>query len=323
VDISDLGEFGFIDRVRSWVGPGSAPVGIGDDAAVVNLRPSASLVATADALVEDVHFRWSWSSPADVGWKSVVVNVSDLAAMGAEPRWMLVTLGAPPDTSEERLKALYGGVDEACREYGCELVGGDTVRTPTVVIAVTALGEIHGEPLRRSGAEPGDVLAVTGPLGKAAAGLNLLMSGDPTKGPPSDALRCIDAHRRPAARVAEGGALQRAAAHAAMDVSDGLASDVRRLAEASGVGIEIESVPVAPEAQRIADARGWDARAMALGGGEDMELLAALPTEQVDVAGCELIPIGRVVEEGLWLLRDGERIPLPDAGFDHFRSAAP
>jgi thiamine-monophosphate kinase len=318
VDISELGEFGFLERVRSWLEPTSATVGIGDDAAVTPLSAGSSVVAAADAMVEDVHFRWNWSSPADVGWKAVTVNVSDIAAMGAMPRWILVTLGVPPDTAEKRLRGLYEGMDEACRAYGCELVGGDTVRTPTTVIAVTALGEIEGDPLRRSGAKAGDVLAVTGPLGRAACGLNLLMSGDPTKGPPGDALACIDAHRRPLARVHEGRALLRSGVHAAIDLSDGLASDVRRLAEASGVGAELQTVPIAPEAKRVADARGWDAEAMALAGGEDMELLVAMSTE-LDIVDCELTPVGRVVDEGLWVVRDGDRVPLPDLGHDHFR----
>jgi thiamine-monophosphate kinase len=319
MDMSELGEFGFLERMRTWISGSSALVAIGDDAAVFPAPRGGSVVAAADAMVEDVHFRWAWSSPADVGWKAVTVNVSDIAAMGAEPRWILVTLGVPPDTPEDRLRGLYEGMDEACRAYGCELVGGDTVCTPTVVISVTVLGEIDGDPLLRSGAKAGDVLAVTGALGRAAAGLNLLMSGDPSKGPPKDALACVDAHRRPRARVAEGQALQRAGAHAAMDLSDGLASDLRRLSSASGVGVEVDAIPVAAEAQRVADARGWDADVMALSGGEDFELLVALPENQLATVGIDLIPIGRVVEDGVWLVRDGERMALPVAGFDHFK----
>ncbi len=311
MDISELGEFGFIDRVRSWLGPSSATVGMGDDAAV--LETGASMVATADAMVEDVHFSWRWSSPADVGWKVVTVNVSDIAAMGARPRWILVTLGVPGDTAEHVLRALYEGMAEACRAYDCELVGGDTVRTPTTVVSVTALGELDGTPMLRSAAKAGDVLAVTGPLGNAAAGLNLLMADDAGNGP--DVPACIDAHRRPVARVAEALALRRAGVLTAIDLSDGLASDVRRLAESSGVGVELYTVPVAPEAKRVADARGWDAEAMTLVGGEDFELLVAASPELVH----DLIPIGRVVSDGLWLVRDRNRVPLPDSGFDHFR----
>lgn len=321
MDLRDLGEFGFLDRVRDWLPEGTVPVGVGDDAAVARLRDGSSLVATTDALVEGVHFRWDWSSPADVGYKAVAVNVSDLAAMGAEPKWLLLALCAPPSTPTERLQGLYEGIAEACAEYGAELIGGDTVGADEVVLAVTALGEIEGDPLKRSGAKVGDVLAVTGSLGRAAAGVNLLLSQNPKKVSPEDALACMDAHRRPVANVAEGRALRKAGVHAAIDLSDGLASDVRRLADASGVGIELEvgRLPVAPEARRIAEARGWDLERMVLGGGEDLELLVALPSGQTPI-GVDLIEIGRVVDEGLWLVRDGERTHLPAEGWDHFTS---
>jgi thiamine-monophosphate kinase len=269
-------------------------------------------------LVEGVHFRWTWSSPADVGYKSVAVNVSDLAAMGAEPRWLLLSLVAPVATREEILRGIFEGVGDACREYGTELVGGDTVRGDQLVLAVTALGELEGDPLRRTGAKIGDVLAVTGPLGRSAAGMNLLLSQDPSKAPPDDALACIDAHRRPRARVAEGIALRRSGAHGAIDLSDGLASDVRRLAEASAVGVEIDTVPVAAEARRVADAHGWDAERMALAGGEDFELLVAVP-DGLETE-LDLVRIGRVVPGGVWLTAGGGRTELPTSGWDHFRA---
>jgi thiamine-monophosphate kinase len=319
VNISDLGEFGFLERVRSWVARGDAEVGIGDDGAVARLGDGASIVAAADALVEGVHFRWDWSSPADIGFKAVVVNLSDLAAMGAEPRWLLLSLAVPADTDAERLRGIYEGIGQACEEYRTELVGGDTVRSDQVVLAVTALGELDGEPLRRSGAKVGDVLAVTGPLGKAAAGMNLLLSQDASRAPVDDALACIESHRRPVARIAAGRALRVAGAHAGIDLSDGLASDVRRLAEASCVGIEIDRVPVAPQALRVAESHGWDAVQMALVGGEDFELLVALPDAMRHDVDVELIPIGRIVDDGIWLVADGKREALPVAGNDHFR----
>jgi thiamine-monophosphate kinase len=317
VTLSDDGEFGFLDKVRGWIGPPTAGTGIGDDAAVTRLREGTSLVSTTDALVEGNHFRLDWSSPADVGHKAVAVNVSDLAAMGAEPRWLLLALCAPGSTSSELLRELYEGFASACSEYGAELVGGDTVRADRLVLAVTALGEVEGDPLRRSGAKVGDVLAVTGPLGRAGTGVNLLLSQDAKDVSPEDAIACMDAHRRPTARVKEGLVLRRAGVHAAIDVSDGLASDVRRLAEASGVGIEVHTIPIAEEVRRITDARGWDAERIVLGGGEDFELLVAAPAEQIK--SLDLIAVGRVVEDGLWLVRDGKREPLPSEGWDHFR----
>ena len=322
MELRDLGEFGFLDEVRRWLPPGRAGVGIGDDAAVVRLSDGASLVATTDALVEGVHFRWDWSTPADVGHKAVAVNVSDVAAMGAEPRWLLVSLCAPPETSTDLLRELYEGFAQACAAVGAELVGGDTVGADQIVLAVTALGEVAGDPLLRSGAEVGDVLAVTGPLGRAAAGVNLLLSQDPKNVSPEDGLACMDAHRRPVPRVKEGPLLRAAGVHAAIDVSDGLASDARRLAESSGVGVELDAdrLPVAPEARRIADARGWDAERMVLGGGEDLELLVAVAPGDLGDLPVELIEVGRVVDEGVWLVRGSDRSPLDTEGWDHFRS---
>lgn len=322
VDLAGMGEFGFIDRIAGRVPADADALGIGDDAAVVEMSAGSRLVATVDTLVSDVHFRWEWSSPADVGWKSVVVNVSDLAAMGARPRWLLVALAAPGDTSTDVLDGLYTGMTEAADAYGAAVVGGDTVRAPVVVISVTALGEVDRPPLTRSGARPGDVLAVTGPLGRAAAGLNLLMSQKTEGLTPEDAIACMGAHRRPRARVDAGLALVRwGRVHAAMDVSDGLLSDVRRIADASGVGVELDrdAVPVAPEAARVAGVRGWDAFAMAAGGGEDFELLVALDPQDVDASPVPLHVVGRVTDGGLALRTPDGTEPLPEGGFEHFR----
>ncbi len=318
MDISELGEFGFIDRMRSWVTEGNADVGIGDDAAIVRTKSGASIAVATDALVEGVHFRLDWSSPADIGFKAVSVNVSDIAAMGACPKWIVLALCAPADTHEDVLRGLYEGIDEACAAYGTELVGGDTVRSTELTLAVTAIGEVDGEPVRRAGAEVGDVLAVTGSLGRAAVGVNLLLSQDAKNASPEDAIACMAAHRRPRARVDAGAQLQAIGAHAAIDLSDGLGSDARRLSEASRIGLEIDfgRVPVAPEAQRIAASCGWDLERLVLSGGEDFELLVTLPHERLETT--DWIEIGKVVDDGLWLVRDGQSVPLPDDGYDHF-----
>lgn len=322
MDLSELGEFGLIDRIRGWVPRGSASLGIGDDAAVLPLGELVSIVATTDALVADVHFRLGWSSPADAGFKAVSANVSDVAAMGADPRWILVALIAPKDTSADVLEGIYEGLIEGCGRYGCELVGGDTTTGPALTLAVTALGILDGDGLTRSGARPGDVLAVTGPLGLAACGLSLLYSKDPAGLSPEDADACLAAHRRPVAKADEGASMRRAGVvSACLDLSDGLLSDVRRLTEASGVGVEVdvEAVPVAPEVRRVCEVRGWDAERMALAGGEDFELLVTVPPDRLEEAGARLRPVGRVVDDGLWLMRAGEREPLPEGGWDHFR----
>jgi thiamine-monophosphate kinase len=323
VKLSDLGEFGLIDKLRSLLPPNrpdaGVAVGIGDDAAVVHVSDGTSLALTTDALVEGVHFRLDWSTASDVGFKAVSVNVSDLAAMGAEPRFMLVSLCCPSDLATDIVEGIYGGMIEACALYSTEIIGGDTVRAEQLVITITALGEITGDPMRRSAARPGDVLAVTGPLGRSAAGLNLLISNDSSAVVPEHGLACIDAHRRPVARVDEGLRLKEAGVLAALDISDGLASDAERLAEASGVGVEIDEklVPVAVEARSVGDDRGWDVTQMVLGGGEDLELLVAASPALVEQLG--LLPVGTVVHEGLWLVSDGERLPLGPLGYDHFR----
>lgn len=318
MDLRELGEFGLIDRIGATARTSGDVLGIGDDAAVLP-GPQGRLVATTDVLVEDVHFRWDWSAPADVGWKAVAVNVSDIGAMAGLPSWLLVGLAAPDDVAVSRLEGVYAGIVEACDAFGCELVGGDTTRAEQVVIAVTALGSLDGAALTRSGARPGDVLAVTGPLGRAACGVNLLLSQDPQGVDADDAIACMDAHRRPRPPVRAGGLLRDAGATAALDLSDGLLSDVRRLAAASGVGVEVDvdAVPIAAEVVRIAEARGWEAFRMAAGGGEDFELLCAIP-EGVSPDGVDLHPVGRVVDDGLWLVRDGRREPLPEGGWDHF-----
>jgi thiamine-monophosphate kinase len=302
MDLGDLGELGFIERLRGRLPSGRAVVGPGDDAAVVPVTSGASLTVTTDALVEGVHFRWDWSSPSDVGWKALAVNVSDLAAMGAEPRWAVLALAAPPQTRVDVLDGVYEGLAQACATYGVELVGGDTVRAPLVVVTLTAIGELDGPAMTRNGARPGDVLAVTGPLGASAAGYQSLVDGR------TEPRSCIEAHRRPKARVREGVALRRSGVvHAAIDISDGLSSDLHRLAEASGVGALIEPgrIPLAP---------GVSDPALALWG-EDHELLVALPEDALEAAGSPLHAIGRVVEEGVWL---GEGVPLGGGPWRHF-----
>jgi thiamine-monophosphate kinase len=318
MDLKTMGEFGFLRRVRDWLGDAGSPELVEDAAALET--GDGRIAVTTDALVEDVHFRFTLSSAADVGWKAVACSLSDLAALGARPRWLFVTLGAPGTTDEVVLRGLYEGIADACRAHGAIVAGGDTVRSAKLAVTIAAVGDLDGDPMRRSAARAGDILAVTGPLGRSGCGLNLLLSGDPSKGAPDDALACIAAHRRPEPRVREGLALRRAGVRCAMDLSDGLASDVHRLTDASGVGAEVDAaaLPVAPEVARIGGARGWDAEAMALAGGEDYELLVALPPQDVDRVGVPLIVIGRVIGEGTWLVRDGGREPLLATGWDHF-----
>ena len=307
-----------IRRVLSGVGP-EVRVGVGDDAAV--LAPSSGeLVITTDTLVEDVHFVRGPAGARDLGYKAIVVNVSDIAAMGASPRAGVCALTLPPDVEAAWVMELFGGMREACDEYALWLVGGDLSRGRDASIAVTVTGEVApGRAVLRSGARVGDRVIVTGELGGSAAGLRLT---NLRTMPSAVQLALVRRHLRPTARVGEGSVLARHGVTAMMDISDGLALDLSRLARASGVGasVSIDDVPVA-EGATLDDA---------LGGGEDYELLATIPDEgAVEAArielkegfGLALTEIGRIVEEkGLTeVLGDGTERPLEPAGWDHFR----
>lgn len=249
-----------IERIRSLL-PGAPPgeTWIGDDAAVV-AAPAGSLLLAADLVVAGVHVDLDLVGIDDMGWKAMSVNVSDIAAMGGRPRHALVSVAGPASTD---LDALFAGLAEAARNYGCQVVGGDLANFGGLVVSVAVTGTSEGGPaVLRSGARPGDSLFVTGALGASAAGLELLRSG---RGGASSEL--ASAYRRPKARVEEGLAARAGGVTAMIDVSDGLGIDLDRLAVASGVGLVLAEVPVAKGA--TAD--------QALGGGEDYELVFSAP----------------------------------------------
>ena len=219
---------------------GAAPAGevwIGDDAAVVAV-PLGALVLATDAVVDGVHADLTLTSVADFGWKSLTVAVSDIGAMGATPLHALVTICAPRGTD---LEALTDGLAQASAAWCCPVVGGDLSTSDQLVVSVAVTGVLEGQlpPVTRAGAGPGDVLMVTGPLGSSAAGLRLLRAGE-RSGP------LVEAHRRPLARLEEGRVARRSGAKALIDVSDGLALDLHRLCDASGVGFVLDAVPIAP-----------------------------------------------------------------------------
>jgi len=331
--LEDLGEFGLIDRIRRRLAAEQAPdvlVGPGDDAAAV-LGPEGgqALLLTCDAMVEDVHFRRRWMSPGEVGWKVMVRNLSDIAAMGGEPGHAVVTCGFPPGTDVEFVDALVDGLDEAARTYGARIVGGDIVRCAALFVSVALTGHADEDKLlRRSGCQPGDALMVTGELGASAAGLLALEAGKQEHFP-----EAVRAHVHPEPRLAAGRALARAGiATAAIDISDGLASDAARLAEESRVGVSVSlaSVPVAESCREVCRALGKDPLGLALHGGEDHELLFTVRADRVqeameilrDQAGIAAAQVGGIVEKerGLLALKpDGTTVPLGE-GWNHFRS---
>jgi thiamine-monophosphate kinase len=288
---------------------------------VLEPSPGHKLVVTTDVLVEGLDFTAALSEPEDWGWKAVAVNCSDLAAMGAEPRWLVIALTVPDPTPVPSLERIYAGVGEACRAFGAALVGGDVSAGPALSLAVTALGEAE-RPVLRSGARPGDRLAVTGPLGAAAAGLALLRSEDPAAKELLDRFPGLAAaHRRPRPALAMGLALARAGASAMIDVSDGLAGDAVHLAESSGVGVEVHdaAVPLAPGVAEAAALLARDPLELALGGGEDFVLAVALP-RTADLGG--VLDCGRFTPDPTVRARITADGPVPLAGlaWDHFRN---
>jgi thiamine-monophosphate kinase len=272
--VGALGEFGLIDSVvgRFTTTP-DVLLGPGDDAAVV-AAPDGRVVATTDLLVEGRHFRRDWSSAFDVGRKAAAQNLADVVAMGARPTALLVGLGAPPDLPAAWATGLADGLAHECALVGATVVGGDVVRSDAVVIAVTALGDLEGRaPLTRSGARPGDIVALAGRLGWAAAGLAVLGRG--FRSPRVLA----DAHRVPAPPYAAGAAAAHGGATSMIDVSDGLVQDAGHVADASGVVVSLETARIAvdPPVAEAAAAFNADPLAWVLGGGDDHALLATFP----------------------------------------------
>ena len=308
-------------------------VGLGDDAAVL-AAGTGQLVVTTDMLVEGVHFERSSISPRDLGAKSVTVNVSDIAAMGGSPRSALVSIALSPDVDAAWVIELYGGMRDACAEYALALVGGDTNRGDILIVAVTVIGQVApGRAVPRSGARPGDAIAVTGSLGAAAGGLRVSRASAAVRQaalskPWGRAL--LGALARPFARVGEGQTLARSGARAMIDLSDGLVKDLARVCLASAVGarVELDAVPVAQALSDGAETLDVDALALALSGGEDYELLATLDPDDADAAaralrerfGVTLVTIGTIIEgDGLvGVDADGREKPIEPEGWDHF-----
>jgi len=321
-NLRSLGEFGLIERLRERFGAGAGvEVGIGDDAALIATKPST--LVTVDMLVEGTHFDFGLSTPADAGFKAIACSASDIAAMGGEPRYAVVALGAAPDTGSDLVDGLADGIHEACREFGIAVAGGDTVSADQLTISVTVLGEPRpGAPVLRSGAHAGDLLCVTGAVGAAAAALRLHRAGfRVTDG------RLLRAHTRGRARVREGIAAAAAGARAMIDVSDGLAADAAHLAVESRCGLVVraENIPVADGVGEAASSVGVDALRLAATGGDDYELLVAVHPHDFEdlrdaVAPTPLTTVGEftsgAAREIVW--PDGSREALDGLGWDHY-----
>lgn len=289
----------------------------GDDAAVV-AAPDGRFVVTTDVLVEDQHFRRSWSSGEDVGRRAAVQNLADVAAMGARPTSLVVALVIPADLPASWVEGLARGLAAECAPLGVGVVGGDLSGGPLVVVAVTAHGDLGGRaPVLRSGARAGDVVAHAGVTGRSAAGLALLGAGaaDPDR-------ELVDAYLRPVSPLASGPAAAAAGATAMLDVSDGLLRDAGRLARASGVRVDLDTAAFASDVDRLqhaATALGASAQRWVLDGGEDHGLLATFPAGTV--LPTPFRAVGRVhavaAGEAPGVRVDGRPAPAR-SGWDHF-----
>lgn len=309
-----MNEFDVIRKLPGLLPPAPSEVlvPIGDDCAVLRLG-GGTWVAASDMLVSGRHFK-GWATPADVGYKAVAVNVSDVAAMGGTPRFVLVS-GAAPDP--ETALAVFEGVAEACGKLGVYPLGGDTTRSDILTVDVSILGELGAAPVLRSGARIGDLLAVTGELGASAAGLLAFEEG-------KDGFdRLKERHLRPRPRVEVGRAAARLGVGAMIDLSDGLASDVRHLCEKSGVGcrVNLDLLPVSDDTRELAADLERDPGILAATGGEDYELLVSVP-EQVlrtltETTETPVTVVGEVVRSGIVFRRGGEVVGCL-SGWDHF-----
>jgi len=329
--IKELGEFGLLEelsRVVREAGVGRGPnllLGIGDDASAWLSSGKVELLTT-DMLVEGIHFDLKATSWRELGWKSLAVNLSDIAAMGGLPSQAVISLGLPEDVEVEQVLELYRGMTQAAKEFNLLLSGGDLTASPMVIISPTVAGcGKEGQLLTRSGARPGQLIGVTGYLGSAAAGLQMLREG--LKFDPEIRLYLRQAHLHPVPRIAEAQELVREGIKVAIDVSDGLLADLRHICQASGVAakIELESLPIHP---LVRAAFNEASLRLALAGGEDYELLFVGEEEKIERARQQMSTpvsiIGRILpgEAGrVQVLHQGSLVSDMESGWEHFKSS--
>ncbi|MBW4496090.1 MAG: thiamine-phosphate kinase [Oscillatoria princeps RMCB-10] len=327
--VRDIGEQGLLKLLQQFCPPEI----VGDDAAIIDIQPAQSLVVTTDMLVDGVHFSDRTTSPEDAGWRAAAANLSDLAAMGASPLAITVGLGVTGSTPVSWVQRLYQGITGCLLQYNTVIVGGDVVRSPVNTLSITAFGQVPPHrTIRRSAAQPGDAILVTGFHGASRAGLELLLHpelGQNLTQVERDAL--IQAHQRPKPRLDILPFLWYATGNsprvAGMDSSDGLADAILQICQASGVGARIErsKIPVPPALSRLVSAER--ALEWALYGGEDFELVLCLPVEAAERlikelgAGAEIVGTTNA-EAGVWLADSTSKNPdeqlTLSRGFQHF-----
>lgn len=326
-----IGEFELIRRLNRFVrsGANSVVLGIGDDAAAVTWDPGQLLLSTVDAQVEGVHFEWRLTTPEKLGRKLAAINLSDLAAMGGTPRFALANLAVPPDLPVENVENFYAGLADALASFSVHIVGGNISAASQFLSDLTLFGGVSPSHLKtRAGARPGDLLCVTGTLGKGIAGLKLAGKDETLS---QEEIWLVAAWQTPQPRVKAGqilGAHQ--GVRAVIDISDGLAGDLAHITQASQVGALVEEalLPVEPAARNLAEKWGESVLDWVLFGGEDYELLFTVSKKdfpEIQEQLASIVPvtaIGEITEPdaGIHLLHaDGKAVPIPPGGWDHFR----
>jgi len=327
--VSDIGEFGLIERISKLIGPPEKDVliGIGDDAAVVT-ESNKPMALTTDIMVEGVHFTDAMP-PQALGYKALAVNISDIAAMAGAPKYAVVSLGFREDTETAFVDKIYSGMADCAREFGVRIIGGDLTSAPINIINVALTGTVGKTVKQRRGqAYAGDIILVSGHLGASSMALAALKSKRTIR----DIGKVIDAHYYPRPRVEEAKTAAAAGCGAIEDISDGLVRDLGNICRAAGVGAEIliENIPIDSATMTIAKELNIDPLEAALSGGEDYELIIISPPERIkeiisSVAaqtGTEMTVIGKIVSRpGLSLLKgDGSRYKLSGVGYEHFKS---
>ncbi len=333
MNLADIGEFGLIHRIAPQFleNVKDNVHGIGDDCAVMPQDGGESLLVTTDLLVEDIHFLRHKISPHDLGYKSLAVNLSDIAAMGGTPTAAFLSIALPKDISVEWLDDYFAGLNKLSRETSTPLLGGDTTKSASgVIINIAVLGTAQNDVIKyRSTAKPGDVMCVTDYLGDSAGGLNIILNNVHDENP--DIQNLIKAHHRPRPHLQEGRWLaQQHDVHAMLDVSDGIDSDIKRIMEESKVGakVNVKHIPVSESLKKVAAQHNWNATEIAATGGEDYCLLCTIAPEAYDHInrkfedefGHPVFRIGEITEGAdLAYFQDRQKIDFAKYGWDHFK----
>ncbi len=330
--LSEIGEFGFIERIAGVFRHMLLPdfTGIGDDCAIIPYNKKEDYLITTDLLIEDIHFLKNRIDPEQLGHKSLAVNLSDIAAMGAEPVGSFLSIGIPANIELEYLDRLMEGYHKLSQKYQVPLLGGDTTKSKKhITINVAVVGKCRkGNARLRSMAQNEDVICVTGCLGDSAGGLRILLNELPET---KDNLQLISCHHLPEPHVKEGLWLaEQPGIHAMMDVSDGISSDLIHILKSSGKSafVELDKIPVSDTLRKVALAEGWDLADLVTSGGEDYVLLCTVKAGSFQsissgfklTFGRDLFQIGRIVkgEPEINWLKEGKQVVLNKHGFNHF-----